>query len=325
MSWKSVLEKDSSLKAPWDVARLPATLRAGMQPSSTTESRLRCAHTFRKCVEMASASDKQIIRNMQGVAGVLQYIIGQSDGSASGARLQEHGLMTLVNLIGDERNFDEVLMLDIETVRLIRQCLAEPFVVVVCAAAQLLRRMSEIDYLCHILAFDDGLFLDIVTLIESVTDPRVSTHIMSTLVNMAAHPKIQFMLARCVRIVQWLVDAVFAFTSSLEASSISGGGSRTSSQSRSAASTPGAVVEETAVKSVRVIANLLSNPINRSEIQRIAPSIFDAMMGCQHRSAPLALMEASKVVVRLLHDDPEELQQELLQELSVSRNPNSRR
>jgi hypothetical protein len=71
-----------------------------------------------------------------------------------------------------------------------------------------------------------------------------------------------------------------------------------------------------AVKSVRVLANLLSFPSNRSEIQRLIPSVYEGMLCCQNPRSPPDLLEASKCVVQLLHDNPDEMHTELMNALA---------
>lgn len=343
--WRSVLEKerDLSFKYAWDPSRIPAIVSAGIQPRAPMEARLRSAYTLRRALECATIAQRIEAMQSPMVGGAIHYFldhVADEINPASCARLQEHALMTLVHCLGNDQRVDDALILDDATIRRIYGCLESQFVVVVSAASQLVRRISEIDHVCPVLAFDESIFHSILRLLETVPDSRVRTHILSTLINMAAHPKLQFMMARSARLLQWLVENVFQFCSMLSAESndhpmplsrnggdggspwrghsfASRGLSSQPSATHSAVSEDGASdAAETAVKCVRVLANLLSHSPNRNEIQRLVPSILDAMLNCQHPRAPHDLSEASKCVVHLFHENPSDLQFELTSELS---------
>jgi hypothetical protein len=277
------------------------------------------------------------------VGGAIHYFldhVADDVNPASCARLQEHALMTLVHCLGNDRRIDDALILDDATIKRIYGCLESQYVVVVSAASQLVRRISELDHVCPVLAFDESLFHGILRLLETVPDSRVRTHVLSTLINMAAHTKLQFMMARSARLVQWLVGNVFQYCALLATeptdfqssrhgegspwrghSFASRGLSSQPSTSHSTFDESGAEAAEVAVKCVRVLANLLSYSPNRNEIQRLVPSILDAMLNCQHPRAPHDLSEASKCVVHLLHENPADLQFELTSELSKRPQP----
>jgi hypothetical protein len=344
--WRSVLEKETDLscKYPWDPSRIPSIVSAGLQMRAPMEARLRAAHTLRKAMECATEAQRVEAMRMPMVGGAIHYFldhVADEANPASCARLQEHALMTLVYCLGNDARLDEELILDDGTIQRMHGCLVSRYVVVVAAAAQLVRRISELDHIRSVLAFDESLYHDILLLLETVEDPRVRTHILSTLINMAAHPKLQFMMARSARLVQWLVEAVFQYCAHLSEPSLSTLGdhaSRTASSLRGpsyasrgissqgqspsphvAASVDRSVSQaegaDTAVKCVRVLANLLSYAPNRSEVQRRVPSILEAMLNCQHPRAPTDLVEASRCVVHLFHENPVDLQFELSSEL----------
>lgn len=336
--WCSILQKDSSLKHPWDPTKILSVVRAGIAQTATLEARLRSSSTLRRAIEGAAPHEKvEALRNPV-VAGTIQYFLDQNDIASPGAaRLQEHSLMTLVHGLGYDKALDEELVLDDRMLARLHSALNSEFVVVVCAGSQLIRRISELDHVCVVLGFDELIFNDILELMESVSDQRVQTHTLSTLINMAAHPKLQFMLARCSRLIHWLVETVFAFTSKLDGGSNSRTSSTTQAQLFGGSRSFGLpyspsvdshqptlqvlsgceVSSSAATKSVRILANLLSAPDNRPEIQRLIPSIYDAMLACQNPRGPEELQEASKRVVHLLHDDAEVLRGELLAELAT--------
>lgn len=338
-AWRSVLEKekDLSCKYAWDPARIPAIVTAGVQARASMEARLRSAYTLRRALECATSAQRVEALRTPMVGGAIHYFldhVADEVNPASCARLQEHALMTLVYCLGNDQHTDESLILDDGTIQRLHGCLESPYVVVVAAASQLVRRISELDHVCPVLAFDESLFHDILQLLETVPDPRVRPHILSTLINMAAHSKLQFMMARSARLVQWLVETVFQYCSALSESSDQssrqgsswrgqsyasrGISSQPNSQSHITAGTDETLLEgaETAIKSVRVLANLLSFAANRSEVQRLVPSILDAMLNCQHPNAPADLAEASKCVVHLFHENPSDLHFELTSELA---------
>lgn len=332
--WRSVLEKerDLSFKYAWDPSRIPAIVSAGIQPRASMEARLRSAYTLRRALECATGAQRVEATKSPMVCGAIHYFLDHvaddEVNPASCARLQEHALMSLVHCLGNDNTIDEALILDDATIRRIHTCLESQYVVVGSAASQLVRRISELDHVCPVLAFDESLFHSLLRLLETVPDPRVRTHVLSTLINMAAHAKLQFMMARSARLVQWLVGNVFHFCSLLSTDSADHSWRGQSYASRGLSSQPSMShattasderteeAADTAVKCVRVLANLLSHSPNRGEIQRLVPSILDAMLNCQHPRAPRDLSEASKCVVHLFHENPSDLQFELTSELS---------
>lgn len=318
--WRSVLEQDRSLPPPWSPAKLPRVLEQGMRPHATLEERLRCAHTLHRASETAEGS--AALRAIPSIIAALQYLFAGSDDSPCGARLKEHVLLTNLGLLsssssssgGSDLRFDEALSYDEVGLQQMKEALRSPYVVVVAAAVLLVRRISELEHVATILVFDDSMFAEILVLIETVTDPRVQEHILCCLVNLSAHPKLQFVLARCARLLQWLMDGIFAGGAVLHHQAHLDAEEDDVSLSADAA----ALSISVTLRCVRTIANLLASGENRLEMQRIVPSISEALLSCHVEGSSRELQEAVKLAVALLHGPPrsQPLRSQLLAELS---------
>jgi hypothetical protein len=167
--WRSILEKDSALRHPWDSSKIPSIVRDSLNPRATIESRLRSSFTLRKAIEHASMPQRLVALEEPTFLGAVAHFLDHGDQTASTARVQEHALMTLVHLLGSSPQSDEAIILDVAMIRRLNECLNSDLVVVVSAASQLVRRVSELEHVCHVLGFDESLFVTILTSARSLT------------------------------------------------------------------------------------------------------------------------------------------------------------
>jgi len=158
--------------------------------------------------------------------------------------------------------------------------------------------VSELDDVSQILVFDDTLFHSMVELLELSKDMTSVSHVLSAFINLAASPKSNFIVARCKRLLDRLIEIIF---SSFAVVISSPSPKRAQSGVSSVVSNP--TVVDSAAKCVKIFANLLSFENNRFEMRRmLCPRLLNAMLECQTQQSSRELVSASKLVVDFLHE-----------------------
>lgn len=353
--WRSVLEKANDQKAAWHVDRVVRVVSALRKERQSVASALRAASTIRRCLELGDEwSRRQLISHPDFLSSVY-FLLGLGTPSMKGewvsdkdpqqlstqrlfARINEHALMALTFALGTDAAFDTEVVLDEGFSSRIMASLRSDLVVVVSATCQLIRRISELDHVCSVLGFDSTLFLEILDIVERVTDVRVVPHLTCALVNMSAMPALQFMLARCHRLVLWLTDSVFSWLKARHRDTFDEDGGVLGSAVSSTSTHPfgSSDSDDLVVRCCRTLANLCVKVENRFAIREAAPNIFDAMLSCcdaaesgSSSGVPAGstvikmheLGDAARRVIHLLHDDPAELQAAIASELIWTASP----
>jgi hypothetical protein len=180
--------------------------------------------------------------------------------------------------------------------------------------------VSEFDEVSQIIVFEDVIFLSIVQLVESASDGAVLSHLLSALINLAASPKANFVVARCSRLTRRLMELIFngfSFGLTTRQPLDDYNPERRKSISTSTV-VANRLILECATKSVKIFANLLSFQSNRFEIRSaLGARLLDAMVECQHQNVSSELVSASKLIVDFLHDgDDGVLRNDLAAELT---------
>eukprot|EP00331_Platyophrya_macrostoma_P001364 CAMPEP_0176406796 /NCGR_PEP_ID=MMETSP0127-20121128/1067_1 /TAXON_ID=938130 /ORGANISM="Platyophrya macrostoma, Strain WH" /LENGTH=363 /DNA_ID=CAMNT_0017785955 /DNA_START=128 /DNA_END=1220 /DNA_ORIENTATION=+ len=352
MQWRSVLEKSNESKAAWHVDKVLRVVDHLRRERQSLASALRASSTIRKCAELSDAKSRGRLIHHPDFLGCIYFFLslGSSSDVSPGvstpsherndphhlstlrvfARIHEHALMTVMFALV-EMVLDEGFACHLVT------SLRSELVVVVSAAAQLIRRISELPGVCNMLGFDVAVFHEMLNLLEHVHDPRVSVHVLCAIVNMSAVSSLQFMLARCHRLVSWLTDTVFAWLRivNIERRVDDQGDIVVLPQSEESQllvheenrGTP-SVLYVDVVRSCRALANLCSNSENRHAVRESTPNIFEAMLGCCEAAETFNvglqltdLADAARRVIHLLHDDPAQLHAAISSELIRTASP----
>lgn len=102
-------------------------------------------------------------------------------------------------------SFNETLAMHPGVVEVVATSFFHPSFAVTYTAALLLRRISEVPKVAHIIFFDDALFAGVMRCLEHCLDYRVLWHVGSAVLNMSTSDKAQFPVARCARFVSFLL------------------------------------------------------------------------------------------------------------------------
>ena len=283
--WKGPLQHDID-RHPWDCTRIGSIALGALDQRLSIEKKLWYANTLRRATEVATAAQKKMLRGTASLLDAIFHLLALEDPSDSGARVKEHALLALVNLVGEDEKWDQALCCDATAVEAVLHCgLMDDHVVVISAALQWLRRVSELPYASPIIVFTDTMFERILHLGEC-SHERLLPHIMSIFINITAHEKLQFVLARSTRLLHLLLQRLQGYGSSVN------------------------VERQCATHAAKCIANLLSWGGNCREMLRILPELPGALDSC-HKAAMESdeLAEASRIALEFLHDhDVEHLQ-----------------
>jgi hypothetical protein len=316
--WKGPLRREKDL-LPWDISKVEEILKPALAPRASVETVLRAANTMRRCIENADEAGLDLLRANRLVFSSILFFLSLDDGTPTCSRIHEHCVICCANLLG-ATGYNEQLALDPSLLHFIERALADKHIVTVAAAAQWIRRVSEFDEVSQIIVFEDVIFLSIVQLVESASDGAVLSHLLSALINLAASPKANFVVARCSRLTRRLMELIFngfSFGLTTRQPLDDYNPERRKSISTSTV-VANRLILECATKSVKIFANLLSFQSNRFEIRSaLGARLLDAMVECQHQNVSSELVSASKLIVDFLHDgDDGVLRNDLAAELT---------
>lgn len=306
--WRGNLFKDKDLAA-WDVQKVDRVLEQGTNPRASLELVLRSANTLRRCVESAQTQTQKVaILNHPSVVPVLYYWLRDRAQHAgpSGTRLKEHILFTFVHILGSDNTKDEILVCD---ERFLTEVLCALLVdedgSVATAAAQLVRKISELDHVSGVIPFTDSVMaalVDALTAAFAHHDHECLGHLLSTLINLTGNQKAQFGLARNKQLVHLLVVII---------RHAGVGGSRD---------------VECGSLAIKALANLLYYPENYAAMKADEPDLALALVECakavdENISDPnlRALANVATVALEYCHDrGVEALEVEMHRELQGS-------
>lgn len=290
--WRSPYFNEKDATVPWDVCRIEFVLREALQPKATIETKLRAANTLRRCAEMMPEDKKKELLAMASLPSTLLFLITSVDDSAAGARIQEHSLYVVAALVGMEERFDEFMVLDDESLAVIASCLNSRHLRSQISAAHLIRRVSELEAVAHVLVFHDDIFNVMLHVIEASQNEVLCAHILCTLMNLAGNAKVAFSLSRCLRLLRILEELIVSVEQRIAHATFA----------------------------VKIVANLLSYSENVAELTRLAPALINEILDAQQfasQKSDASLVQATHIVLEFIHEaDPHRLHSHLANELA---------
>ncbi|EKF27780.1 hypothetical protein MOQ_008485 [Trypanosoma cruzi marinkellei] len=321
---------------PWDVSRLDHVLRQATAPKATLEKKLWCVKVILRCIETTVSEEQVELRRNRQLLPTLRYFLFQPLSTHLGARLRQHTLSVYLHLLGGDLAFDELLVMDAGTVRVLVSALGDDEHAELNHVALLLaRRISELPHVSSVLVFEDSLFDVLQDLLEfRHVSPQVTKHILHLFVNLSGHPRLHFKLARSRRLVFFVIETLLLVlnTDIVEQTSRKmhrvmnsvpshSGQSHVNSTKRNALAFSPALSKHvgcalshmsTAVPCAMIIANLLSFPENRAPMLSLYPDLLRALELCDSQKVSIRLWEVARCAIDYLHEDETMMKTRLL-------------
>lgn len=211
--WKSPGSKGSDI-FPWHITNIQRVMRLATASQATGEEQLWCAKIILRCLETARPQEKIELLKIFQLAPTLRYLLTQATQTPLGARLRQLVLSAYLYILGENVALDEMLVMDLDTIRVLVVLLCDnTFPDLFFMAALVTRRISEVPHVCSVLVFEEIIFEALQDLLESrEVVPQAKLHVLHIFVNLCAHPKLHFKLARSRRVVFFALDTLLRVT-----------------------------------------------------------------------------------------------------------------
>ncbi|KAF8297689.1 hypothetical protein TcYC6_0080340 [Trypanosoma cruzi] len=333
--WWNLGSREAGLY-PWDVRRLDHVLGQATAPKATFEKKLWCVKVILRCIETTVSEEQVELRRNRQLLSTLRYFLFQPISTSLGARLRQHTFSVYLRLLGGDLAFDELLVMDAGTIRVLVAALGDDEHADLNHVAILLaRRISELPHVSSVLVFEDSLFEVLQDLLEfRHASTQVTKHILHLFVNLSGHPRLHFKLARSRRLVFFAIETILLVLNTDIVEQASRKMHRVMKSVPSHLDEPHVISTKrkalpfapvlskyvgcalrhmsTAVPCAMIIANLLSFPENRASIFSLYPDLVRALELCDSQKVSIRLWEVARCAIDYLHEDEAMLETQLL-------------
>jgi hypothetical protein len=271
-------------RSPWHASKIIPILQGALKPGATVETLLRGTNSLFLCAS-ETEENRCILREMQSLPALVAFLYDRTDTSHSGARVKEHLVNTLTVLLGDENPaFNNHVAFDDQILpRVLPAALADKHAVVVLAAARFLRRLSEVTKphdAARQIVLNETLFDALLHRHETCEEMTIRTHLLCALVNVSTDESTHFLLARCQRLLQLLLDEVFsggAISAQINANKweASFNAAPTLSATSPRPGTPSAAASKTPSRSVSAAAGAFGASSASPTVKKLRPGLVD--------------------------------------------------
>lgn len=324
--WHSSAARGADV-AVWDVRHLARVLGQATTPHVRAERQLWCAKMILRCVETASPQERVELRRVSHLASTLRYLLVQATRTRLGSRLRQLVLLVYFHLLGGEVAFDEILVMDVDTIRVLTAALCDDMYHDLRSITVLVvRRISELPHVSPVLVFEETFFESLQDVLESrQTPPRVKMQLLHVFVNLSRHPKLHFKLARLRRVVFFAFETIFSVMGADVVRRASrkmqrAMGTSLSSCGSGSGATPGHSMEgisagflksigramrhmSVAVSCGMIVANLLSFRENRAFMFFQYPDLVRSLELCVSQHVSIRLREVARRAVSYLKEE----------------------